>query len=88
MTQATLTVPAAEANRRFSKLMRAAREGTKITITSHGQPVAELRAVEVGAQEAEARRIAKAHRALLKHLRSVKPHVVGPWTRDELYERD
>jgi prevent-host-death family protein len=89
MARTTLTVPAAEANRSFSKLLRAAREGARITITSHGEPVAEIGPVgsmAVEASEVERRR--KAHDALVAHLRSVKPVVVGPWTRDELYERD
>ncbi|HZK98617.1 MAG TPA: type II toxin-antitoxin system prevent-host-death family antitoxin [Caulobacteraceae bacterium] len=90
MTQATLTVPAAQANRDFSKLLRAARDGAKITITSHGQPVAELGPVGVESisEAVEMDRRRKAREDLLAHLRSVKPTVVGPWTRDELYERD
>jgi prevent-host-death family protein len=87
MARTTLTVPAAEANRSFSKLLRAAREGARITITSHGEPVAEIGPVGSMAVEASERR-RKAHDALVAHLRSVKPVVVGPWTRDELYERD
>ena len=82
-----LIVPAAEANRRFSKLLRAAREGATITITSHGEPVAELGPTSAPeAAEREGRR--EAHRALMAHLRTVEPITIGPWTRDELYERD
>jgi prevent-host-death family protein len=84
---ANLTVPAAEANRSFSKLLRAVRDGARITITSHGQPVAELGPV-ADSRAAEQQRIGEAHRRLMEHLRSVTPVVVGPWTRDELYERD
>ncbi|HEY1426689.1 MAG TPA: type II toxin-antitoxin system prevent-host-death family antitoxin [Caulobacteraceae bacterium] len=81
-----LIVPAAEANRSFSKLLRAAREGKRITITSHGEPVAEL----IPAGE-EARRAAKRAAALAElkaHWATLEPKVVGPWTREELYERD
>ena len=88
VTEATLTVPAAEANRRFSKLLRAARDGVRIIITAHGEPVAELGPVGKPAGDAETRRSAEARRALVMHLRSVTPRVVGPWTRDELYVRD
>jgi prevent-host-death family protein len=89
MSKTALTVPAAEANRSFSKLLRAAREGTRITITSHGEPVAELGPVSGQAAEAaERRRIDEAHDRLVRHLRSVKPRVVGPWTREELYDLD
>jgi prevent-host-death family protein len=80
-----LTVSAAEANRSFTKLLRAAREGATITITLRGEPVAELGPVSGAAEE---KRIAEAHHRLMEHLNSVTPVVVGPWTRDELYEPD
>lgn len=38
----TFTVSAADANRHFSKLLRAVREGARVTITSRGHPVAEM----------------------------------------------
>jgi len=89
MTQSTLTVPAAEANRSFSKLLRAARQGARITITSHGEPVAELGPVGgATAEDAEKLRQAEGRRKLMEHLESVTPTVVGPWTREELYDRD
>ncbi|MGH6986676.1 MAG: type II toxin-antitoxin system Phd/YefM family antitoxin [Caulobacteraceae bacterium] len=88
MKASDITVPAAEANRRFSKLLRAAREGTRITITSHGEPVAELGPVGGENEEAERRRIAEAHERLMRRLESQEPRVVGPWTRAELYEPD
>jgi prevent-host-death family protein len=89
MSDTDLVVPAAEANRQFSKLLRAAREGKRITITSHGEPVAELVPAGEAARDAvERTRREEARQALLEHLRTVEPVVVGPWTRDELYERD
>ena len=89
MSGHTITVPATEANRSFSKLLRAARNGTHITITSHGEPVAELVPVGFGPMEdAERRRIDEAHDRLIEHLKSVKPRVVGSWTREELYDLD
>ncbi|HEY5070649.1 MAG TPA: type II toxin-antitoxin system prevent-host-death family antitoxin [Caulobacteraceae bacterium] len=90
MTEATLIVAAAEANRRFSKLLRAAREGTLITITSHGEPVAQLGPAggAAGRQATERERRRQAHDALMAHLRAVEPIVVAPWTRAELYDRD
>lgn len=89
MSETDLIVPAAEANRSFSKLLRAAREGKRVTITSHGEPVAEL----IPAGE-EARRAAKraqrlaALAELQAHWATLEPQVIGPWTREELYERD
>jgi prevent-host-death family protein len=89
MSKTSLTVPAAEANRSFSKLLRAAREGARITITSHGEPIAELGPVGSGpAEAAELERRNAAHDALVKRLKSQTPMVVGPWTRQDLYERD
>ena len=89
MTQATLTVPAAEANRQFSRLLRAAREGTRITITSHGEPVAQMGPLSDHPADApERRRLGEAQDALEAHWATLKPMVVGPWTRDELYDRD
>jgi prevent-host-death family protein len=85
MAARIFTVPAAEASRRFSELLRAAREGVRITITYRGKPVAELSPVKVEAHENERRRMALAD--LVAHLATVTPLVVGPWTRDELCER-
>jgi prevent-host-death family protein len=89
MSDTDLVVPATEANRAFSKLLRAAREGKRITITSHGEPVAEL--VPAGDHAREVVRRAHRVRALAElkaHWASVEPRVVGPWTREELYGRD
>jgi prevent-host-death family protein len=89
MPKSDLTVPATEANRSFSKLLRAAREGRRVTITSHGQPVAELiPAGDSVRQASEAARRAAALAELEAHWATIEPRVVGPWTREELYDRD
>ncbi len=89
MSDTDLTVTAAEANRSFSKLLRAAKEGKRVTITSHGEPVAELGPIGAAARHAaERERRKQAQEALMAHLEAQTPVVVGPWTRDELYERD
>ena len=82
----SLTVSAAEANRSFSKLLRAVQEGKRVTITSHGKPVAQIGPVDDDAAEKE--RLAKALEDLKAHWATLKPVVVGPWTREELYDRD
>lgn len=83
------TVSAAEANRQFSKLLRAAREGERITITSHGEPVAEIGPVGGrDPEEARRERLRGAQEALDAHWATVQPVVVGPWTRAELYKRE
>lgn len=74
-------VSAADANRKFSKLLRAVREGQSYVVTSHGRAVAKI----VPAQRDEGvTRGAKA--ALLKRLRSEPVGTIGRWSRDELYE--
>lgn len=80
-----MTVTATEANRSFSKLLRAAREGTRVTITSRGRPVAAITSVD---DETERVKRREALAKMREHWAHVKPVVVGPWTREELYERD
>jgi prevent-host-death family protein len=75
-------VTAAEANRRFSALLRRVRDGYSIVVTSHGKPVARLTA----AGERGDRALQAARAALLSRLRSQPTIDVGRWTRDELYD--
>jgi prevent-host-death family protein len=74
-------VSAAEANRRFSQLLRAVRDGDSYVVTSHGTPVAKI--IPIRSNDAVR---AAAHAALLEHLRSQTPVHAGRWTREELYE--
>lgn len=74
-------VTAADANRKFSKLLRAVREGQSYVVTSHGRAVARIVPAEKNGG------IARGARAsLLKRLRSQPVVKIGRWTRDELYE--
>jgi prevent-host-death family protein len=76
-------ISAADANRKFSRLLRGVREGRSYVVTSHGKPVARL--VPAGKHGNVA---AVARTALLSRLKR-QPIVRGKrWTRDELYERD
>jgi len=75
------TVSAADANRRFSELLRGVREGRSFVVTSHGKPVAKIVPVGKGDEMA-----AGARRALLARLRAEPIVEIGRWTRDELYE--
>ncbi|MEO7027523.1 MAG: type II toxin-antitoxin system prevent-host-death family antitoxin [Caulobacteraceae bacterium] len=78
-------VGAAEANRSFSKLLRQVREGARVTITSHGEPVAELASPTNGSDG----RREEAQRALnvLEAHWAAHPPVIGkPWKRDDLYD--
>lgn len=75
------TISAADANRRFSELLRTVREGKTVVVTSHGRPVARL--VPVGERD-QAMRGARA--ALFARLGSQPVVDIGRWSRDELYE--
>ena len=75
-------IPAAEANRAFSRLLREVRNGQSYTVTSHGRPVARI----VPVNEASAdRNIAIEEMIARAAARPVANG--GRWTRDELYER-
>lgn len=73
-------IPAADANRHFSRLLRRVRDGHSYVVTSHGQPVAKLVPISVAVAGAAA-----ARDALLARLRSQEPINVQ-WVRDELYD--
>lgn len=77
-------VSAAEANRKFSQILRHVREGRSYVVTSHGNPVARI----VPAQPNSA--LATAAKAtLMDRLRSQPVQIVGErWTRDELYDEE
>jgi prevent-host-death family protein len=72
-------ISAAEANRKFSELLRGVRAGHSYVVTSHGRPVARIEPVE-------AQRRSRAKAALLAHLKAQPVQNIGRWTRDELYD--
>ena len=74
-------VTAAEANRRFSQLLRSVRDGDSYVVTAHGRPVAKIVPIR-GDQVARDR----AWEVLLARLRAQPASDIGPWTREELYE--
>ena len=76
-------VSSADANRRFSEILRKVRGGRSYVVTSHGKPVARI--VPVGSDDKTAVR-ARAWRALVARLRTQPVVDVGKWTRDELYD--
>ncbi|MBI4907815.1 MAG: type II toxin-antitoxin system Phd/YefM family antitoxin [Acidobacteria bacterium] len=76
------SISAAEANRRFSELLRTVKSGESVIVTSHGRPVAKL------VPFAEDDRVAENARSILfARLRKQRVVKVGPWTRDELYDQ-
>jgi prevent-host-death family protein len=76
-------VSAADANRKFSQLLRAVRSGRSYVVTAHGRPVAKI--VPVAKHDPVA---VGARAALLDRLRGQPIGDIGRWTRDELYERE
>jgi len=74
-------VSAADANRKFSQLLRTVRQGRSYVVTDHGKPVAKI--VPVTAHD-DIR--LGARKALFARLRSQPVMDIGRWTRDELYE--
>jgi prevent-host-death family protein len=75
-------ISAADANRRFSAVLRGVRNGRSYVITSHGKPVARI----VPVAERDPVRDA-AQNALLARLRSQPAtRAIGRWTRADLYE--
>lgn len=76
------SVSAAEANRRFSRILRGVREGRSYLVTAHGLPVARI----VPARQADAV-AAVARTALLARLGAQPVTVVGQgWRREDLYD--
>ncbi|MDX8452622.1 type II toxin-antitoxin system Phd/YefM family antitoxin [Bradyrhizobium sp. Arg314] len=76
-------VSAADANRRFSHILREVRDGRSYVVTSHGRPVARI--VPAEKDEGVA---ARSRAALLSRLKQQPIVKVEGWTRDDLYEDD
>lgn len=74
-------VSAADANRRFSELLRGVRAGRQYVVTSHGTPVARI----IPAADSE-QAATSARAALIERLKRQAVVAVPGWTRDELYE--
>jgi prevent-host-death family protein len=75
------SISAADANRRFSELLRTVRSGKSVVVTSHGRPVARIVPMTEDAQT-----VRGARAALFERLRTQAVVNVGSWSRDELYE--
>jgi prevent-host-death family protein len=76
-------VSAADANRRFSELLREVGDGHSYVVTNHGRAVARLVPVEENYAV-----LATARKKLLERLWSQPVREVPrDWARDELYER-
>lgn len=74
-------VSAADANRRFSLILRGVREGNSYVVTSHGKPVARILPADTLEETTSG-----ARSALLSRLAKQPVVNAGRWSRDELYE--
>jgi prevent-host-death family protein len=74
-------VSTADANRKFSLILRSVCEGHSYVVTSHGRPVARI----VPADKHESV-VSGARAALLARLERQPVVNAGRWTRDALYE--
>ncbi len=74
-------ISAADANRRFSELLRIVKKGGSVIVTSHGKPVAKIAPVTE-----DERTVVNARSALFARLRKQRAVDAGRWTRDELYD--
>jgi prevent-host-death family protein len=72
-------VSAADANRKFSKLLRAVRKGQRYVVMFHGKGIAKI--VPDGKDDGV---WCGARAALLKRLRSERVVIVGRWRRDDM----
>jgi len=75
------TVSAADANRRFSELLRTVKKGRSVVVTSHGKPVAKISPVVEDDRAAEG-----ARSVLFDRLRRERVVNASRWTRDVLYD--
>ena len=82
-----ISVPAAEANRSFSELLRRVQNGESVSVTRHGRPVARIVPAEDQADAAARRQRQTKSAAYLKRAAARSVTDIGPWSRDELYER-
>ena len=74
-------ISAAEANRKFSQVLREVREGNSYLVTSHGKPVARI------SPPGKVRSSKRARETFFRWLEAQPVRNMGRWTRDELYER-
>jgi prevent-host-death family protein len=76
------SVSAAEANRKFSRVLQDVKKGDIYIVTSHSKPVAKIAPIGEGNRFQE-----KARTVLFDRLRAKPAVEIGSWTRDELYAR-
>jgi len=81
----TRRISAAEANRKFSELVRAVRDGETVVVTSYGKPVMHCVPASEEDREQARRKAREAHRKRV--LSRPVLNIPKTWTREDLYER-
>jgi prevent-host-death family protein len=81
----TRRISAAEANRKFSELIRAVRDGQSVVVTSYGKPVMHCMPASEDDREQSRRQARAAHRKRV--LARPVQNIPKTWTREDLYER-
>ncbi len=82
------TITAAEANRQFSRILGEVKDGASYIVTSHGKPVARIVPFSAAHDtDGPTPEQLEARRKLIERLKAQPIVDIGPWTREELYER-
>jgi prevent-host-death family protein len=74
-------ISAAEANRKFSQVLREVKQGQSFVVTNHGKAVARIEPATT-----DGRFASRARASLLSRLRAERAVRIGRWKREELYE--
>ena len=77
------TITAADANRKFSELLRDVRNGISVVVTVHGKAVARIVAIDDRGAAADG-----ARETLLARLSSQRAVKRASWTRESLYAEE
>jgi prevent-host-death family protein len=76
-------VTATEANQRFSEILRDVSAGDSFTVTSRGAPVAQISPPKTAKGHDK-----QAIREMLARMEKLPGVVTGPYTRDDIYDRN
>jgi prevent-host-death family protein len=83
MTMRRRTISAADANRKFSEVLRDVRNGSSVVVTVHGKAVARIVGIDDRGVAADDSR-----ETLLARLTTQRAMGARSWTRESLYRED
>jgi len=81
-----IAVSADDADQNFSQLLRGVQAGNTYTVTSEGYAIAKITPAPAAGKRDEDREAS--WQALMARLASQPARDIGPWTREELYDRE